>query len=350
MGVKDLEYVNEINLNEAIIHILDNNAEEPVYNEYTLELSDETYEYILRHIQKSFKDEELKYAAFNKERNIVKELSQEYLNGQGDFISISKEISKQLFILMKSNGNIPSCDLILVSISTEFGPMLAILKMDYIKNYTHNVDFLDDKIGISIIPQFIGLPSGGQRLQKCAFIKLISQENKFDLMVIDKQSKSKDGDDYGSNYFISSFLGCSIVENERDVTRNFIKNAEKWTRNNLKDNAEAAEVVRSSLKKKLKQEDKIDINEFSKDVFGESRDVAENFVQYIKEQGVNEQVEVDKQWVENKLKRVRLKIDKDIDVYINEETYDDSSRFEIIRNGDGTINMVIKHIKNYIEK
>lgn len=73
-------------------------------------------------------------------------------------------------------------------------------------------------------------------------------------------------------------------------------------------------------------------------------------MQYVKEQGVGDHVEVDKQWVENKLKRVRLKIDKDIDVYINEETYDDSSRFEIVRNGDGTINIVIKHIKNYIEK
>jgi hypothetical protein len=237
-----------------------------------------------------------------------------------------------------------------VSISTELGPMLALLKMDYVKNYTHNIEFVDDKIGINILPQFIGLPSGGQRLQKCAFIKPILNDNKIDLMVIDKQNKSKDSDDYGSNYFISNFLGCTIIENERDVTRNFIKTAEKWTRNNLKDNADAAEVVRSSLKKKLKEEEKIDINEFSQDVFGESKDVAENFVQYVKEQGVNEQIDVDKQWVENKLKRVRLKIDKDIDVYINEETYDDNSRFEIVRNGDGTINILIKHIRNYIEK
>ena len=47
---------------------------------------------------------------------------------------------------------------------------------------------------------------------------------------------------------------------------------------------------------------------------------------------------------------MRLKIDKDIDLYINEETYDDTARFEIVRNGDGTINMIIKHVSNYIEK
>lgn len=344
-----MEYVNEVELREAIIHILDSNGEEPVYNEYPLVLIEETYEYILKHIQKCLKDEELKYAVFNNERNIIKELSQEYLNGQSDLITVSKEVSRQLFKLIKSNGNIPSCDLIVVSISTEFGAMFGILKMDYVKNYTHNIDFVNDKIGINIIPQFIGLPASGQRIQKCAFIKLIKDENKFDLMVIDKQTKSKD-EDYGSNYFISNFLGCSIIENERDSTRNFIKVAEKWTQKNLKDNADAAEVVRSSIKKKLKEEEQIDINELSQNIFEGNQEISENFVQFVKERGVSENIEVDKQWIENKFKRVRLKLDKDIDIYINEEAYGDDSRFEIKRNGDGTINMVIKHVRNYVEK
>ena len=42
--------------------------------------------------------------------------------------------------------------------------------------------------------------------------------------------------------------------------------------------------------------------------------------------------------------------DKDIDLYINEEAYHDDSKFEIQRNGDGSINMIIKHVINYIEK
>lgn len=54
--------------------------------------------------------------------------------------------------------------------------------------------------------------------------------------------------------------------------------------------------------------------------------------------------------VEKKLKRIRLKIDKDIDLYINEDAYHDNSKFEIQRNGDGSINMIIKHVINYIEK
>lgn len=345
-----MEYVNEVNLNGATIHILDNNSEEPVYNEYELKLVDETYEYILKHIQKCFKDEELKYAVFNSERNIVKDISQEYFNGETDLITTSKEIANQLFVLMKSNGSIPSCDLMVVSISTEYGLMLALLKMDYVKNYTHSIDFVENKIGINITPQFVGLPSGGQRLQKCAFIKPLKDENKFDLMVIDKQSKSKEAEDYGSNYFINNFLGCSIINNERDATRNFIKTTEKWTRDNLKDNADKAEMVRTSIKKKLKEEDNVNINELSQEIFGDNTEESQKFVEYAKERGITDNVEVDKQWVDNKFKRVRLKIDKEIDIYIDAEAYTDNSKFEIVRNGDGTINMLIKHVKNYIEK
>lgn len=345
-----MEYVKEVNLNEAVIHILDNNANEPVYNEYTLKLEDETYDYILKHIQKSLKDEDLKYAVFNGERNIVKEISGEYFSGDMDLVEVSKEMAHQLFTLMKSNGNIPSCDLIIVSISTEYGPMLGILKMDYVKNYTHSIDVVESKIDINIIPQFVGLPSGGQKLQKCAFIKPISDNNDFDVMIIDKQSKSKTSEDYGSNYFINNFLGCRLIDNERDATKNLMKAAEKWTRDNLKDNADKAEFVRTSVKKKLKDEDNINIEDLSKTILKDDVERQTDFVKYAKDKGVSDEVAVDKEWVKNKFKRVRLKIDKEIDIYIDEEAYNDNSKFEVVRNGDGTINMVIKHVKNYIEK
>lgn len=345
-----MEYVNDVNISDAVIHILDNNADEPILNEHTLALGEELYKFILKHVQKCFKDEELKYAVFKDGRNIVKELSQEYLNGESDFLSVSKELAKQLFGIMKSNANIPSCDLLTVALLTEHGPMLGILKMDYIRNYMHSVDFTDNKIDIKIIEQFTGLPGSGQKLQKCAFIKPISGNQKFNLMVIDKQSKSKNSEDYGTNYFLNSYLGCNIVENERDVTKNFVKAAEKWTQKNLKENAEMAETVRSNIKKKLKEEDNIDVKELSDDIFKDQKETKDSFMQFVSERGIKDQINVDKQWVDNKLKRKRLKIDKDIDIYINEDAYNDNQRFEIVRNGDGSINMTIKHVTNYIEK
>lgn len=346
-----MEYISDINIQEAVIHIVDSNADEPILNEYNLELNEDIYKFLHRHIEKCFKDEELKYAIFNPERNIVKELVQDYLNGiDNNLIGLSQELARQLFIIMKGNVNIPSCDLIIVSLLTDQGPMIGILKMDYVKNFTHQVEFIENKIGIDIVPQAAGLPASSQRIQKAAFIKPIRENQAYNLMVIDKQKKSKDEEEYGANYFISNFLGCSIISNERDMTKTFLKAAENWTRSNIIEDADRAERIRTTVKTKLKEEEKINIDELSNELFKEEPQIKNDFSNFIKGHGLEEEIAIDKQWVEKKLKRVRLKIDKDIDLYINEEAYYDNSRFEIQRNGDGSINMIIKHVINYMEK
>ncbi|NME82895.1 nucleoid-associated protein [Clostridium sp. SM-530-WT-3G] len=345
-----MEYINDININEAVIHILDSNAEEPILNEYKLELNEDIYTFLYKHIEKCFKDEDLKYGKFNLERNIVKEVSQDYLNGvNNDLVGISKELARQLFIIMKGNENIPAGDLIVVSIVTDQGPMVGILKLDYVENYTHEVQFLDNKIDIGIVPQAAGLPGSSQKIQKAAFIKPIGEEERYNLMVLDKQKGSKD-DEYGANYFIKSFLGANLIVNERDMTKTFVKAAENWTRKNITEDAGKAEEIRTAIKTKLREEDKINIDEFSNELFSDDNQSKEEFSNYIKQQGLNEDVAVDKTWVEKKLKRVRLNIDKQIDLYINQETYHDPNKFEIIRNGDGSINLVVKNVINYIEK
>lgn len=346
-----MEYISDINIQEGIIHIVDSNSDEPILNEYSLELNEDIYKFLHKHIEKCFNDEELKYAVFNQERNIVKELVQDYLNGiENDLIGLSQELAKQLFIIMKGNVNIPSCDLIIVSIITDQGPIIGILKMDYVKNFTHQVEFKENKIGIDIVPQSAGLPASSQRIQKAAFIKPIREEQRYNLMVIDKQRKSKDEEEYGANYFISNFLGCSIINNERDMTKTFLKATENWTRSNIVEDADKAERIRTTVKAKLKEEDTINIDELSNELFKENSQVKNDFSNFVKSHGLEDEVAIDKQWIEKKLKRVRLKIDRDIDLYINEEAYHDNTRFEIQRNGDGSINMIIKHVMNYLEK
>ncbi|WP_163191983.1 nucleoid-associated protein [Clostridium thermarum] len=344
-----MEYINEVNINEAIVHILDVNSDEPILNEYPLELNEEVHKFVLRHVERALKDEELKYALFNSGRGIIKEVTQEYLNGHCTIIEASQEIARTLFGIMKTNSSIPSCDLMVVAFSTEFGPMLGLFKMDYVKNYTHKIDFVDNRMSIKIIPQATGLPVSAQKIQKCAFIRPMTEEANYHLMVIDKQGKKGEGDEYGAKYFLNSFLGCTLINSKRDLTKSFLNAAENWTRANAVNDAVKAENIRSTIKKSLKEEDHIDIRELSSNIFEDEYE-KQAFVAFVQSQGIEEKLPVDKQWVEKKLKRIRLKIDKEIDLYIDADTYHDSRKFEIIRNGDGSINMVIKHVMNYIEK
>lgn len=343
-----MEYIKDITIMEAAIHVLDDSSTEPILNEFKLELNDETYIFIYKHIEKCLKNDDLKYARFNDGNGVIKKVSQEYLNLESNLLDTSKELAKQLFVQMRTNGNIPSCDLITVGFTTEYGPMLGILKMDYVKNFTHEVSFIDDKLGINLVTQTAGLPSG--KINKAAFIKDLKRKNEFDLMVIDKRSKRKADEEYGSNFFTDIFLNCVLVENERDMTKNLLRTTEAWTRNHVREDADKAEKIRSTVKSKLLEEDTIDIDKLGQEIF-ENNDVGRlAFIENIKANGVPDEVAVDKEWVEKKLKRVRLKVDKDIDIYLSQEAYKDNSKFEIKRNGDGSINITVKNVMNYIEK
>jgi len=349
-GVKCMEYINDININEAVIHILDSNGEEPVLNEYSLDLDEDVYKFLYKHIEKALKDEDIKYGKFKPERNIVKEVVQDYLNGiDNDLINLSKELARQLFMIMKGNVNIPSGDLIISSIVTDQGPMIAILKMDYVKNFTHEIQFIEQKIGVGIIPQVAGLPGSGQKIQKAAFIKPIREGETFNLMILDKQKSSKE-EEYGANYFVNSFLDAIYITNERDMTKTFLRATENWVRKYVTEDAVKAEEVRNTIKTKLREEDSINIDEVAEELFSHAPVEKESFTTDIKMKCVAEDITVDKTYIEKKFKRTRLNIDKQIDLYINDGTYKDKSKFEIVSNGDGSINMVIKNVMNYIEK
>ncbi|WP_102400188.1 nucleoid-associated protein [Haloimpatiens massiliensis] len=339
-----MDKIRDISIQEAVLHVLDNNSDKPILNNYRIVLNDEVYRFILSHIERIFKDNDLKYALFKENPTVLKETSQNYLNGQVDLLKASKYIANSLFSFMKSDNSIPSCNLLVVSISTEYGPMLGILKLDYIKQYTHDIDFINDNVVIKIAPITTGLPTT-KKVQKAAFIKPINSNQEYNLLVLDK---GKISDEYGASYFTENFLGCLLIDNDRDNTRTFMNSLESWTRANLGENAVKAEHIRSFARNELKENKEINVYEFASKIlpFEESR---KNFISYMQDRDI-EKIIVDKEYLEKRINKLKLKIDSDIEISITEEAYKDINRFEIKNNGDGSITFMIKNVEKYAEK
>ncbi|MDQ0150698.1 nucleoid-associated protein [Eubacterium multiforme] len=339
-----MEYIYDINVNEAVIHVLDTNAGEPLLTEYLLDLSENNYKYIYKEIERCLKNEELKYAKFNEGRSIIKEVTRDYLNANEDnLVNISKDIARQMFAIMNGNVNIPSCDLIVASITTDQGPMIAVLKVDHTNNFIHKIDYINNKICVQIASESVGI----NKSSKAAFIKPLRENENYNLMVLDKQRKTKNEDEYGANYFINNFLDCSIVANERDNTKAFLKASENWIRGYLSDSPDQATSIRDKIRTALKEDEAINVDGFVESNI--PKDYKENFKMTVLKR-VEDEFKIDKTYVEKKLRRIRLKIDNGIDVYIDDDSYNDKSKFEIVRNGDGTVNIVLKHVRNIIEK
>ena len=338
--------ITEFKIEEAIIHVLDVNCDEPILNESYLNLSNEDINiFLTKHITKILKDEELNLGKFNGETNLSKGVNK-FFKDEINLLDISKEIAINFFEIIRETGYSSSCDLLFLKLKTEYGYGLCMIKLDYMKNYIHKIDYVEDKMQIDIIPQFVALPNNSQKVMK-AVLFIDDINNQFTILYLNKSVKNSMEE---SNYFLENFLQCSKIYSDYFKTKDFISIAEKWTRKNVKDDAGKAYFIRESIRDKFTNEENLNVNQVARDIFKDDVGNIENFVDFVESNGIDGELVVNKEYVDKKYERIRLKIDKDIDLYINRESFYDINRFEVKRNGDGSLNMTIKYVLNYNEK
>ena len=338
--------ITEFQIEEAIIHVLDTNCDEPILTESYLNLlNDDINMFLTKHIMKILKDEELSLGKFKGESNILMCVNK-FFKDEINLLEVSKELSIDFFEIIKETGYSSSCDLLFLKLKTEFGYGLCMIKLDYMKNYIHKIDYVEDKMKIDIIPQFVSLPNNSQKVMKSVMF-VNDLHNEFTILYLNKSQKNSTEE---SNYFLEDFLRCSKVYSDYFKTKDFLSAAEKWTRKNIKDDASKAYFIRETIRDKFTNEENLNINQVARDIFKDDKDDIEKFVDFVELNGIEGELVVNKEYVDKKYERIRLKIDKDIDLYINRDSFYDINRFEVKRNGDGSLNMIIKYVLNYNEK
>ena len=251
---------------------------------------------------------------------------------------------------MKNHGNVSSCDLVLCIYSVENIKYVALLKMDYRKSYIHNVEYIEDKFKVSIMPQEIGLPGVGQRLQKCAFIKLYEANEEYDLVILDKQ-QSSDQENEVANFFEKDFLNSNVLVDSKDKTKMFKNITEKWVRNQLRQDIDTATKVRETLSDSLKKEEEINIRNFVEEAMDANEEIQKDYIDHLNSNGFQiTSFEVNKPWVEKKLKKKAIKTDTGFEIKNDRECFDDNLKYNVKRNGDGTVDIIIKNVTSFVEK
>lgn len=334
--------IDEIIINKVYISALDKENNALVLSENELELNEETYEYFEKHILRCIRDDEAKPGKFDGDVNIVRELCKEIFEEEEGFVPSSKKLSQFLFKCMGNDDKELSGDFAVCLCDSQQGLFLALLKLNYSNSYSHFVKQGDSDIIIDIGINKTGLPGLGQKLARAAFVrKPINPDDEYDFLAYDKQQEG---------YFCQAFLRISPVRDKRENTRIIQKTSESFARRAFKDNAQEAEGFRKKLTETLMQEDRLNVETLSENLIPSPEKRAE-FKAALVNEGINEaDVSIDREWAEKKLKRKRLKVDKSIELYIDDEAYNDKDKFQIKRNGDGTIDIILKNIKNYIEK
>lgn len=333
--------IDEIIINKVYISALDRENNNLMLSEAELELNEETYEYFEKHILRCLRDDEAKPGKFEGEVNIVSELCKEIFESDEAFILSSKKLSQFLYKCMGNEEKEASGDFAVCLCDSQQGTFLALLKLNYSNSYSHFVKQDEDAVKIDIGINKTGLPGIGQKLSKAVFVKNSKPEDEYDFLVYDKQPEG---------YFCQAFIRVAQVRDRRENTKIIQRTSENFARKAFKDNAQEAEGFRKKLTETLMQDDRFNVDRLVENLLPTQESRAEYKAALVNE-GISEtDVPIDREWAEKKLKRKRLKVDKSIELYIDDEAYNDKDKFQIKRNGDGTIDIILKNVKNYIER
>lgn len=342
-----MRYANDVVVESAIMHVLDTLSDEALLNMHEIELNDRIYEFIRNQITKSLNDFECKKGKFYSPDGLMYKAVSIAFN-EDEFIESSRRISKHLFRTLKKYDGIESCNLILAKFSIDEQSYLALLKLDYQTQLEHNVEYKENELLIELKTKTNGLPGIKQKVSDVAFFKVPS-DDEFDMLYKEKPFKTIENEYV--HYFKDEFLQASEVTDDLKATTIIKNRIEKWIRKNLKDDIDRAEEVREYVNDTFLNSGTIDVCDFISNVTDTSEEkeiLSEEFEKFGLDTSSN--IDIDKHWVEKKLKAKNVKTDTGFSIKGDYDFFNDSQRFELKHNGDGSVNYIIKNIRNCSEK
>ena len=342
-----MRYIKDILVEKAILHVVDVNADEAILTTKNLDINEDVEEFVRKHVVKSLNDEETFTARFLSSEVEVSKLVQSVIDDTENFIKSSQELTKIMFNLIKKS-EIPSGDMLFVQYISDDQRCFGIMKLDYQMSYIHDITFNEEELYIGLISQEVGLPSVGQRLKKCVFFTK-APESELEMIVVDKKQKLEE---HNENYFVEKYLEAVVISDDTDKTRRFRATIEKWAKKNLSDDITSATEVRETINDMLLENKSVDINQVVNNVLESRPNDRESLSEAINNAGYRDgsSFDVDKQWIDKKMKSKNIKTDTGITIRGDFDLFRDSHKFVVKSNGDGSVDYIIKNVRNVVEK
>lgn len=344
-----MRYIEDILIEKAILNVVDVNGDGAIIGSQTLTVDEDSEQFIRKHIIKSLNDDFTHSATFMDNSSEVAKHVREVLDDPKMFTTASHSITEHMFNKVK-HTDIPSGDLLFVQYVADGQRCYAILKLDHKVSNAHKITFKDDELCIDLVSNENVLPTMGQALKKCVFFTK-APENQIEIIVVNKKEKMEGGK---QDYFTNDFLEVIVVSDDTDKTRRFKTTIEVWTQKSLSEQIDLANHLREVTNDALLTDESISIKEFTDNAFDhikDSEDMTKSLVEGLANRGYNIgcKFEVNKIWVEKRMKLKQIKTDVGITIKGEFEAFKDSQRFVIKKNGDGTIDYIIKGVRRIVE-
>jgi len=188
--------VPTVTIKQAILHLLDPGASEPILSDRCMDLDADLHDYFSACIERAFASDDGKNCRFLPDSAFREELER-----NRDFIDLSRRIGGVIFEQLLQYPAIPAGDLAVVDFDADGVPYYAVLKLNYRTGYVHRTEELGNGRYSCLTPQRTQLP-GAPKADEAA---LIDRAN----LTIRLLEKKFTLDDKKEFYLSTRVFGCT---------------------------------------------------------------------------------------------------------------------------------------------
>lgn len=333
----------DIKIDRLVLHILDNQTGIPILSE-TEHLEDhDIYEFLESHIEKVFRDVNIKKAILN-EGNEVRTLCEQLNQNREDFLNISKNLAEKLYMILEKNVSIPACDLFCVMFSRDGSDFLGLFVLNYKTTYIHHVEDSDNRIMNKVVKQITTLPTTSQSIDEFVVVDLS------DYSVLLKE-KRYELDGIKDCYISRLFLKAETIMSDKEKMDIVNKTSKKIVKDYYDGDVKKMAEVKTAIAESIEKNDTVDIEHIKKSTFGDNKEMQDMYSEELEVKGLTEKSFTVNGNVVKKISKMQKLVTEDgIEIKIPIAYLNNSEKIEFINNANGTISIILKDIRDIQDK
>jgi hypothetical protein len=331
-----------IMIRNAIIHILDKSTGLPVLSDCLLEYDEECYGYIKNQVVKLLTSDDKRECQFDQKLSgfykALTQFQEEHL------VEFSKQIADYFYQVMSDNEEIPGGDLLIATCQLHSDVYLAIIKLNYRKDFTHLTRSTKEGNANHMILHRALLPSASSRPTEAAIINL----SDYTIYLTEKKYEIAGKKAF---YLSELVLQCHTKISENDKMKLLTKTINQINKKYFEENFDKKMEIKDSVSEELISQEPVAVRELPKKLYAEYPNIQEEFQEKMEEYDImTEEIHPENPKTVKKYEKQFLTTDSGIEINIPMEVYRDKQKIEFITDVDGSVQIVIKNIQQLFTK
>lgn len=331
--------IGKLEFLKAVIHVLNVENDTPLCSTFEVDQEDSlTFGFIEAGLNSILASKDMKWGRFSEADSVVKASCNILSENLSAFMDMTKEISYDLFKLMKENPSMPSGDLLCVLFLMDDAPYLGVMKYNYKTFLTRKVEAIRDGQSISIVRDSSLFATNRHKADEGFVVHLMHM----DIALLDKKYEIN-GEKV--NYLKENFIKCESGNSEKeklDIFNKVTKNIEdKYIGEDLEKKAKIKKAVYDAVM----EDGALQVEKVVEKAFEENDEVRHIYKEALSKAGIaDEEIEVPESSLKRKYEMQKITTETGIEIKIPVDYYGDDTKLEFVSNGDGSVSIVIKNV------